>query len=47
MNFHSKSPQKNSEESAPKDEEGSPKIYYMNRDKTDKRLYKPMKSYVF
>jgi hypothetical protein len=27
--------------------EGSPKMYYQNRDRTDKRIYKPMKSYVF
>jgi hypothetical protein len=27
--------------------EGSPKNYYQNRDRTDKKIYKPMKSYVF
>jgi hypothetical protein len=42
------SPKKIAEEKTPKEEgEGENKIYYLNRDKTDKRVYKPMKSYFF
>ena len=47
IGWNAKSPKKDSEENAGKGDDGSPKIYYMNREKTDKRIYKPMKSYVF
>lgn len=47
FNFGSKSLKKGEDEATKDETEGSPKIYYMNREKTDKRLYKPMKNHVF
>jgi hypothetical protein len=38
---------KKEKEASEEGEEGSPKVYYMTREKTDKRVYKPMRSYVF
>ena len=29
------------------DDDGKPKVYYLNREITDKRVYKPMKSHIF
>jgi hypothetical protein len=38
---------KTGEEKAPEQVEGQPKIYLLNREKTDKRIYKPMRSHIF
>lgn len=47
VDFHKKKKKDDEDEKPQEADDGETKLYYMDRKKTDRRAYKPMKKYIF